>query len=170
MKLSQSVKDRMQNLILSAKFSKEEEANTEAFRELADDVYNSFPDISKVPKVPKGWLSTGRTLNLGFNGYRIYLEMSENRPMPYPLANNRQDFDSEHPFTVRFRALTDEKSNIAERKKELRSELGGVLNGVNTDKQLLTIWPEAIQWLPSTPIPLPVVTSVDRLKAMLGDL
>ena len=90
--------------------------------------------------------------------------------MPYKMVKNRCDFDSDHPFTARFRELTDQKENIVARKKDLRNELSGVLGGVNTDKQLLTVWPEAIQWLPSTPIPLPVVTSVDRLKMMLGEL
>ena len=168
MKLSQGMKDRITTLVLAAKFDTEETANEIAFNKLADDIYLSFPDISKAAKMPNGWLHSTISLSLNFGGSRVYLDMSERRPMPYKYVNGRIDFDAEHEFTARFRLLTDQQANIVERKKELRQELQSVLNGVNTDKQLLSIWPEAIQWLPSTPIPLPVVTSVDRLKRLMG--
>ena len=168
MKLSQSMKDRMKNLILSDKFTEEEKTIDLQLRRLGDDIYKSIPDISKAQKLPKGWLPVKTYISCSFNGMRDYVYLTEAKPMPDMLYDKRQDFTSDHEFTKRFRVIYEAKENTALRRNELKHELEGVLAGVNTDKQLLSIWPEAIKWLPSTSVPVPVVQSVDRLKQLLG--
>jgi len=168
MKLSQGMKDEMVDNILSAKFDKEEKSYAAQLRELGDAIYGAIPGIERAAKLPKGWLPVTQSFSCNFGGLRDYIGMTTERPVPYENCDNRQDFVAEHDFSVRFRAIQDAKANLVERRKEVKRELEGVLKGVNTDKQLLAIWPAAIKWLPSTPVPVPAIQSVDRLKQLLG--
>lgn len=169
MKLSQAMKDRMSRLILEAKFDAEEKSFDDQLRELGDDIYKAIPGVEKSAKLPEGWLPVHGHFNCNFGGLRDYVHMTEKRPLPYQYYDKRQDFPTEHDFSIRFRAIQSAKADMQSRRNEVRQELNGVLKGVNTDKQLLAIWPEAIKWLPSTPAPVPVVQSVGRLKQLLGD-
>lgn len=169
MKLSQGMKERISSIILAAKFGEEEKSFVRQLNELGDAIYAAIPGIDKAAKLPKGWLPTKQHFSCNFGGLRDYIGMSAERPIPFENYDRRQDFANDHEFTTRFRAIQDAKANFQERRKEVKRELEGVLKGVNTDKQLLAIWPEAIKWLPSTPVPVPVVQSVDRLKQLLGE-
>lgn len=168
MKLSNSMKERIRNLILAAKFDEEEKSLELQLCQLGDDIYKTLPGIEKAAKLPKGWLQTKTYISCSFNGMRGYVAFTDQKPMPYSAAEKRHDFTADSEFTARFRAIYEAKDNFTQRKNELTREINGVLAGVNTDKQLLSIWPEAIKWLPSTPVSLPVVQSVDRLKQLLG--
>lgn len=168
MKLSNSMKERMRTLILAAKFDEEEKALSLQLNQLGDDIYKALPGIEKAAKLPKGWLQIKNYIGCSFNGMRDYIYFTVPKPMPYEASDRRHDFAADSEFTARFRSIYEAKDNFTQRKNELTREINGVLAGVNTDKQLLSIWPEAIKWLPSTPVSLPVVQSVDRLKQLLG--
>lgn len=169
MKLTKEMKERMSSLILTAKFEAEEKDLDKTYNEIGDAIYSAVSGIEKLTELPGAWFPSINQINCSFAGLRGYVPLSAYRPAPYFLYDKRQDFPFEHPFSVKFRAYHDALANLAERKREVKMEIKGVLQGVNTDKQLLAIWPEAIKWLPSTQVSIPVIQSVDRLKQLLGD-
>lgn len=169
MKLSQSTKERMINRILNAKFDSEEKSFIHALELLGDEIYAAIPDIEQATKLPRGWLPMRGYFNCNFGGLRSYINMTVERPVPFTHYEKRQDFASDHEFSLRFRAIEDAKIECSQRREALKRELIAVLRGVNTDKQLLSIWPEAIKWLPEVPTPVPAVQSVDRLRQLIGD-
>lgn len=59
-------------------------------------------------------------------------------------CNTLAIYHYDHPLSVRYRALDDEKRALSEEEEKLRAELCAVLNGCSTRKSLRERWPELV--------------------------
>lgn len=59
-------------------------------------------------------------------------------------GNELAHYIYDHPLSVRYRELDDEKQVLAEEEEKLRAEMRAVLDGCSTRKKLRKAWPELV--------------------------
>ena len=77
---------------------------------------------------------------------------------------------ADHPLSVEFSQLEDERETLAKKRDDLRTEVRAAVNSCTTVAKLLRIWPEAKELLPAYATQttnLPAV-QVDKLNAAIG--
>lgn len=103
-------------------------------------------------------------INLNLAGKRIWVDLPEYRVCPY-----EHTITALNPINDEFMAIEHEDELISSKRVEIRSSTKAILYSVKTVKQLLEVWPEAVELLPdieakpvSTALTLPV-KSVNKL-------
>jgi hypothetical protein len=114
-------------------------------------------------------------LYASFGGMRLWLKYGkkENGDKTYLLTpcDSKCLFAADHPLSIKFSELEDEKRNITNKVKDVKSNVTAALNSVTTVKRLLTIWPEAKELLPKdvekASVQLPAL-KVEKLNEIIG--
>ena len=105
--------------------------------------YEALPDEMRGYGYPPVW--SGRHLLLNLGGASAQPELEEDRICP----RARFAIPGDDPLTVRFHELEAEFAQIDSDIDHLRSSVNSLLHSVNTVKQLLDLWPEAVELLPA---------------------
>lgn len=141
---------------------------------------------AKIKKVLSGLPKdvVGRGTGINYDCYML-LNCAGLRVIVYFNGCTQRDYQVEHvikstvdnhtihadsPLSIQFHALEEEGRAIDEKRKQIESSVNAALSGVNTDKQLLAVWPEAEELLPEEIKPsksLPAVLAKD-LNTMIG--
>ncbi|WOB87340.1 MULTISPECIES: Nmad5 family putative nucleotide modification protein [unclassified Providencia] len=114
-------------------------------------------------------------LYASFGGMRLWLKYGkkENGDNTYLLTpcDSKCLFAADHPLSIKFSELEDEKRNITNKVKDVKSNVTAALNSVTTVKRLLAIWPEAKELLPKdaekASVQLPAL-KVEKLNEIIG--
>ncbi|EJD6501589.1 hypothetical protein VCB84_002019 [Providencia rettgeri] len=114
-------------------------------------------------------------LYASFGGMRLWLKYGkkENGDKTYLLTpcDSKCLFAADHPLSIKFSELEDEKRNITNKVKDVKSNVTAALNSVTTVKRLLAIWPEAKELLPKdvekASFQLPAL-KVEKLNEIIG--
>ena len=86
----------------------------------------------------------------------------------YAVSNYNITLSAENPLVQEFHDIENRKTDLSKEKNALAAKVQGVLTTVNTVKQLLAVWPEAVELLPppthkpSTALPVVQVSSLNR--------
>lgn len=111
----------------------------------------------------------GCSVQLYFNGYDYYNR--DCKAVYKNYARNAQvNIAADSPLNDEFDAIVKDDRELDELKDRITAEVTAVLGSVNTVKQLLNVWPEAVHLLPDArPEPsTSLAVSVDGLNSMLN--
>jgi outer membrane murein-binding lipoprotein Lpp len=101
-----------------------------------------------------------------FGGRRTYVnEWGDTRPALSGIM-----LAADHPLSTQFEQLENEYKAITEKCDAIRTQVRAALSNVNTVKQLLTVWPESAELLPTSAAPKPTLPAVcvADLNAAIG--
>ena len=115
-----------------------------------------------------------RSVNVAGLGYSAYYSGNSsynNAEDVHKLTNtNGMTFVATHPMAIEWNALVQEGRDLHKQESDLRAEIRAAMSGINTAKQLLAVWPEAIELLPpeekKSPNTLPMVQTTILNKAI----
>jgi hypothetical protein len=76
---------------------------------------------------------------------------------------------ADHPLAIEFHQLEQDAKSLKDRREHIENGVAAAMSGINTDNQLLKVWPEAAELMPKkiTTVRLPAVQTVD-LNALIG--
>lgn len=129
---------------------------------LGEDVYQHryAAHLQHMNKLPDGFLPNVESMRVQFGESGCdftRLPLFEQRRGGCNLGAVK--FSNDHPYTKRYKELQKESDTIKEDEKTLRRQLTGVVDPCTTLNKLLTVWPEAEQFLPP-------VAKVENLPAV----
>ena len=149
----------------------------EKVTELLDNIQKLYTQL------PNGilydWTGVGRKniyiyVNVAGQGYHAYYSgnvKSNNAEDTSKITNTGgMKFVATHPMAIEWNALVQEGKDLHKQESNLRAEIHAAMSGINTAKQLLAVWPEAIELLPpeekKSPNTLPTVQTTILNKAI----
>lgn len=114
----------------------------------------------------------GPHVDLHYNGNLGKLRNS-NIQKVLKLTPKTTGLDGSHGLCLKFHRLENKLADYCKRRNELRAKVEGVVNSVNSDRQLLKVWPEAEKLLPKSSqvgvsTQLPAIQISDINKAVFG--
>jgi len=150
-KLTKGKRSTILRLIIEHRFNAPKKTLEERKEKVANTLYEMLYDEEtrkKMNALPKGWLERKinfncRTLDNGWIGF----PMSEARPFKYEDVNKTVVYDTRSGESI---LIADYKSDEMDLEREIsaaRTKIKAVLESVNTDKQLVAVWPEAEQFI-----------------------
>lgn len=76
---------------------------------------------------------------------------------------------ADHPLSIEFRQLEEEAKSLICKRETIETSVNAAMSGINTDNQLLKVWPEAAELMPKEikKVQLPAVQTAD-LNAIIG--
>lgn len=94
------------------------------------------------------WINIGGRANtVPFNGECNWT--TGNTPSPYRICNSKGiTFTATNPMAIEWEALVRREDALKAKRDSIRNDVIATLNTVKTVKQLLGIWPEAIELVP----------------------
>lgn len=94
------------------------------------------------------WINIGGCANtVPFNGE--FKWTTGNTPSPYRICNSKGiTFTATNPMAIEWEALVRREDALIAKRDSIRHDVMATLNTVKTVKQLLGIWPEAIELVP----------------------
>lgn len=110
-------------------------------------------------------------VNVG--GLRVRVEYwdESGNPEYRPCPADDATIPADHPLTKQFHAMNAQKDEIEERRSTLRAQVKAVVDSIKSYRELLNVWPEAVELLP-TEETIPVVglpaLNVADLNAAIG--
>lgn len=107
----------------------------------------------------------GISLRPRFNGTFGYDSCHE--PVRKPCCSCKLAAD--HPLAIEFHQLEQDAKSLKEKREHIESSVAATVSGINTDNQLLKVWPEAAELMPKEikKVQLPAVQTAD-LNALIG--
>lgn len=176
MKLTKAIKENILGRIIRHRFAKTEEELTKAKEAFALDIYCALytPDeIKKMRALPEGWLKTVTAVRLrtAFDGWHGYSLGEEEGRLPiqdhkgYELRVN----DNKEPIYVKFLDLQEKIDATRQARRKAELDIDAVLNSVTTVNRLLTVWPEAEQFILASSatfkrrsLPVPIINELNK--------
>jgi hypothetical protein len=152
MNLTKGMKEQIRNAVVRETFTARDKALEEQEMALGDliyiDRYGKY--ISPMSSMPAGFLPESRTIAVRFEAKYSYTQISMSTARRVSSCSAALLYDPSHAFADQYNKLDSARDQRNKDKKELKAQLDGLLSGCSTDKKLLTIWPEAAQYLPKT--------------------
>jgi len=76
---------------------------------------------------------------------------------------------ADHPLAIEFHQLEQDAKSLKEKREHIENSVAAAMSGINTDNQLLKVWPEAAELMPKEiqKVQLPAVQTAD-LNALIG--
>lgn len=76
---------------------------------------------------------------------------------------------ADHPLAIEFHQLEQDDKSLKEKRGNIENSVAAAMSGINTDNQLLKVWPEAAELMPKEiqKVQLPAVQTAD-LNALIG--
>lgn len=76
---------------------------------------------------------------------------------------------ADHPLAIEFHQLEQDAKSLKEKSEHIENSVAAAMSGINTDNQLLKVWPEAAELMPKEikKAQLPAVQTAD-LNALIG--
>lgn len=76
---------------------------------------------------------------------------------------------ADHPLAIEFHQLEQDAKSLKEKRERIENSVAAAMSGINTDNQLLKVWPEAAELMPKEikKVQLPAVQTAD-LNALIG--
>ncbi len=168
MKLTQGMRDTIKSKVVAAKFDSLFAKQDAAERAFANRLLDKALDNVDLSSFPDGWFAENSSLRVSFDGWSNLFSLGEKRRQPYRIDQIGLRFRQGDDAYVESKNLEQLRSVLEQQRKELRTEIDNVLHAVTTDKRLAEVWPEAVEYLPKVPAPVPAVVNVDRLRKMLA--
>lgn len=143
--------------------SPEVRAQLDAANQKVAKIVKSLPEKFRDP-VQLGPRTGG--IYVSFGGRRTHV----NEWVDYRPALSDMMLAADHPLSVQFEQLENEDKAITEKRDAIRTQVRAALSNVNTVKQLLAVWPEAAELLPTEAAPKPTLPAVcvADLNAAIG--
>lgn len=149
----------------------------EKVTELLDNIQKLYTQLPK--GIVHGWhlvccMNTNIYVNVAGQGYHAYYSgnvKSNSAEDTRKITNTGgMKFVATHPMAIEWDALVQEGKDLHKQESDLRAEIHAAMSGINTAKQLLAVWPEAIELLPpeekKSPNTLPTVQTTILNKAI----
>ena len=146
--------DIARELLRSADRDKEiEEARKEQQR-IADQIYMkafTYPVVKQMYSLPDGWLPTTSTIRVavgtGTNTYRLSNEKRVPMTVVYgfgdsSIINRDAPFARDDELTDAHEGQQQHIENLRAEYRKIKRDIWTVLEGCNTTKQLIAVWPE----------------------------
>lgn len=149
----------------------------EKVTELLDGIQDLYAQLPS--GIVHGWhlvgcKNTSIYVNVAGQGYNAYYSgnfKANSEEDKRKLTNtNGVVFVATHPMAIEWTALLQEGRDLHKQENDLRAEVRAAMVGINTAKQLLAVWPEAIELLPpekkKATNTLPMVQTMSLNKAI----
>lgn len=179
MKIQKHVKEKIEKAVFNKKIKPLQEAlKLKVEEQVKAYILDQTKEHQKfIKSAPVGWLYKCDSFTIAFSeSYedRFYVKLQEPQVTPFSWYKNYRDLflniiDKE--WKTVFSNLKKEEIIIKKYETELMSELKGFLSGVNTDKQLLDLFPEISEYinLNDYNFHAPVVQP-EKLKRLLAEV
>lgn len=107
----------------------------------------------------------GISLHPRFNGTFGYV--SSHKTVKKPCRSCKLSAD--HPLAIEFHQLDQDAQLLKEKRERIETSVAAAMSGINTDNQLLKVWPEAAELIPKEikKVQLPAVQTAD-LNTLIG--
>lgn len=145
MRLTNEVREQIQNAALTASFKKETEALAKQESKLAALCYKSLFLASArtaAAAMPKGWISQANGFLLNVGGEQIRLTSKELFLVPTTHHHHESYVLKNADLAAEVRAWAHAKEDVRNRRKQAGAALNGMLLSVSTIKKLFEVWPE----------------------------
>lgn len=172
MKLAIYIKDKFKAKVISETFKKREELIAESRVKLANRVYmnQGTQRVTLLETLPKDSLCISKEIRCHFNGQRVTLMLETALPQNCNLVSSSYRFASTDKLCIAWENIRHEEDILSDDKNKLREKLNSILNGCNTDEQLLEMWPEAADFLPKQEFKnLPAITG-NEVRSLINEL
>jgi uncharacterized protein (UPF0335 family) len=136
---------------------------------LALEILESIPNYLNACELLGTWIVSNNQIFIKLEGQRIEtLFFLENR---YPTHEKTISIPKDSRFNDRIERLKVKKSMLIDREKDIIKEVQIVFSKSNTIKQLLEIWPNAKELIPTNFNP-PTEKDIDisKLNSLLGEV
>lgn len=155
MKIQKHVKEKIEKAVFNKKIKPLQEALKIKIEEQTKAyILNQTKEHSKfIKSAPQGWLFKHESFTIGFSSSyedRFYVRLSEPAIIPASWYKSYRDLTltiTDKDWMKVFSDLKKEEMSNKKYEDELMSELRGFLSGVNTDKQLLELFPEVSEYI-----------------------
>lgn len=185
MRLTQAVKESIvRNAVEKAGFTKRKEELDKRKKELAEDIRidslggvekakeideiinKIFEMQSKLPEDLQNFYIPVDSLiscNIAGQRYRMYCE--NYKPTPY-----KHTLTADHPLAIKWNQYINDREDFERERDKLKADVMASMSQVSTVKQLLRVWPEAVELIPKeeAKVVLPPAISVKDLNKAIG--
>lgn len=182
-KLTNSMRDMIENRLVKGKFEKEEAQLKEKMRKIGDKFYKDLytpSQLKLLASLPSTWCIERSEFYVHIDGQGtsritltkpMRLHIGGESAYRYHEANIYKIYEATHPLVEERRQARDEIDNLATARKELRMQVRGVLNSVTTLGKLVEVWPEIQSyitdlWTPPASAGVPAVVIEDLNKLL----
>ncbi len=176
MRLTEGMRSKIQKAFIDAIFNPKFEALTTEERQIGDDIFKTATvekDRKRWDAEPQGDFPEITSCRAQFeHGHYSYIYFSRSVRVGHSFNNKSTILIEDQALKTRHQDWQLKKEKCESEKKELSRKITSALNSVNTDKQLLDVWPECAPYIPASMVNLPavVVTEIrnEINNAMLG--
>ena len=171
-RFTEAQKSSLKKVVMDKTFGGRREALTAMRQDLALRAYQSqgADRVKLLAELPRGVVQKSESLRCYFGGQSVCLTLPEALPQGYQAYEHRLRFGTDDVLTKRFEEINLVNHKLDADKELLDRQLRALLNEVNTDKQLLALWPEAVEFLPKGEIKNLPAPLTDDLNKLLVDL
>lgn len=167
MRLTNKIRDEIVTAAMAGAFSKTKQKLEKRRFALGDRVYRLI--VGKhgdaMLAMPRAFFEYRSNCHLSISGYSHRVEWGDLRPLPdsgYYHHDNK-------PIADALAKLQTDQDALKANESKLRADIRGLVASVNTDKQLLEVWPEAAPFIPKQNKPQAKALAIqpDQLNAVL---